>query len=63
MKLTQSRAGQVNKTTMWFIVGFIVIVTAGVIIAGGIFERHGIQQREQHVRRDGRAGDHIGRLD
>jgi len=34
MKLTQSRAGQVNKTTMWFIVGFIVIVTAGVIIAG-----------------------------
>ena len=28
------RAGQANKVTMWFIVGFIVIVTAGVIIAG-----------------------------
>lgn len=29
-----NRSGQVNKVTMWFIVGFIVIVTAGVIIAG-----------------------------
>ncbi len=29
-----ARAGQTNKTTVWFIVGFIVVVTAGVIIAG-----------------------------
>ena len=26
--------GQVNKATIWFIVGFIVLVTAGAIIAG-----------------------------
>lgn len=31
---TQGRSGQANKATIWFIVGFIVIVTAGVIIAG-----------------------------
>jgi len=29
-----SNAGQANKTTIWFIVGLIVLVTAGVIIAG-----------------------------
>ncbi len=29
-----NNAGQANKATVWFIVGFIVIVTAGVIIAG-----------------------------
>ena len=28
------RSGQMSKTTIWFIVGFIVVVTAGVIIAG-----------------------------
>jgi protein-disulfide isomerase len=27
-------AGQANKATIWFIVGFIVLVTAGAIIAG-----------------------------
>jgi protein-disulfide isomerase len=27
-------AGQANKATIWFIVGFIVVVTAGAIIAG-----------------------------
>ena len=27
-------AGQANKVTIWFIVGFIVLVTAGAIIAG-----------------------------
>jgi protein-disulfide isomerase len=29
-----NNAGQANKATIWFIVGFIVIVTAGAIIAG-----------------------------
>jgi protein-disulfide isomerase len=28
------RSGQANKTTVWFIAGFLVLVTAGVIIAG-----------------------------
>lgn len=28
------KTGQVNKATIWFIVGFIVLVTAGAIIAG-----------------------------
>jgi protein-disulfide isomerase len=31
---TGARIGQANKVTIWFIVGFIVLVTAGVIIAG-----------------------------
>lgn len=31
--LGNRRAGQANKTTVWFVVGFIVIVTVGVIIA------------------------------
>ncbi len=29
-----NRIGQANKATVWFIVGFLVVVTAGVIIAG-----------------------------
>ena len=29
-----NNSGQANKATIWFIVGFIVVVTAGVIIAG-----------------------------
>jgi protein-disulfide isomerase len=29
-----NKSGQANKTTIWFIVIFIVVVTAGVIIAG-----------------------------
>ncbi len=32
--ITMARRGQANKATIWFIVGFIVLVTAGVIIAG-----------------------------
>jgi protein-disulfide isomerase len=32
--MLNNRSGQANKATIWFIVGFIVIVTAGVIIAG-----------------------------
>ena len=34
MNIIKNRAGQMNKATIWFIVGFIVVVTAGVIIAG-----------------------------
>ena len=34
MKTSQNRTGQANKATIWFIVGFIVLVTAGAIIAG-----------------------------
>lgn len=34
MTKTNARTGQANKVTIWFIVGFIVIVTAVVIIAG-----------------------------
>jgi protein-disulfide isomerase len=34
MNITQHNAGQANKATIWFIVGFVVIVTAVVIIAG-----------------------------
>jgi protein-disulfide isomerase len=34
MKIMQNRTGQMSKTTIWFIVGFLVVVTAGVIIAG-----------------------------
>jgi protein-disulfide isomerase len=30
----KNNIGQANKATIWFIVGFIVVVTAGVIIAG-----------------------------
>ncbi len=30
----KNNTGQANKATVWFIVGFIVVVTAGVIIAG-----------------------------
>jgi protein-disulfide isomerase len=30
----QNNTGQANKATIWFIVGFIVVVTAGAIIAG-----------------------------
>lgn len=33
-KAKTARAGQANKATIWFIVGFIVLVTAAVIIAG-----------------------------
>ena len=29
-----NNSGQANKATIWFIVGFIVLVTAGAIIAG-----------------------------
>jgi protein-disulfide isomerase len=29
-----NNTGQMNKVTMWFIIGLIVVVTAGVIIAG-----------------------------
>ncbi|HEY5221171.1 MAG TPA: thioredoxin domain-containing protein [Candidatus Paceibacterota bacterium] len=29
-----SNTGQANKATIWFVIGFIVVVTAGVIIAG-----------------------------
>jgi protein-disulfide isomerase len=29
-----NNSGQANKATIWFIVGFIVLVTAGVIVAG-----------------------------
>jgi protein-disulfide isomerase len=34
MKIMQNNSGQANKATIWFIVGFIVVVTAAVIIAG-----------------------------
>jgi len=34
MNIVQNRSGQANKTTIWFIVIFLVVVTAGVIIAG-----------------------------
>jgi protein-disulfide isomerase len=34
MNILHGRSGQANKATTWFIVGFIVLVTAGVIIAG-----------------------------
>lgn len=33
----RDRAGQANKATTWFIVGFIVFVTAAVIITGAYF--------------------------
>ncbi len=32
--MQQNNIGQANKATVWFIVGFIVVVTAGAIIAG-----------------------------
>ena len=32
--IIRGRVGQANKATIWFIVGFIVVVTAGVIVAG-----------------------------
>jgi protein-disulfide isomerase len=32
--ITEQRAGQANKATIWFIAGFIVVVTVGVIVAG-----------------------------
>jgi protein-disulfide isomerase len=32
--IKDARTGQANKATIWFIVGFIVVVTAAVIIAG-----------------------------
>jgi protein-disulfide isomerase len=34
MNIVQNRSGQANKATVWFIVGFIVLVTAVAIIAG-----------------------------
>jgi protein-disulfide isomerase len=34
MNIIKNREGQMSKTTIWFIVGFLVVVTAGVIIAG-----------------------------
>ena len=34
MNIFKNEAGQANKATVWFIVGLIVIVTAGAIIAG-----------------------------
>ena len=59
--MMQNNSGQANKATIWFIVGFIAIVTVVVIVAAA-YSGGGTPSNtaSEHVRCDDGAGDHLG---